>query len=407
LCYLSGLAYVENAMLFFGMAATACLFKTDAAGQAEHPAHSRARLRWTLRAGAMAGFACACKYTALILIAMPLSVATLILPARSTAQAILRAVIFTAATVAAFSPWMLKNQIMTGNPLFPLANTAFDASPEGWGPDCTKLWERSHSPSLADATIRGKLWSLGNRIAGDHYQRFGPLVLLLPFVGLLRRPRDRVDAALLVILLIQTAAWCFLTHLYARFAVALLIPLVLLCGRSVQVGLSARRAGLIAGALVIGTAWNFFFAVKLHRAESPEGAPASWFYDGELPGYEYFKAVNQELPEDSKFLMIGDARAFYFKRPVDYCVVFNRNPFVEAIRSSATDADVYGWLHGRGYTHLLVNWGEVNRLRDTYGFPPEIAPVLFEKLQAAGLSVSREFPHPTRKGRYVTLYSMN
>ena len=32
--------------------------------------------------------------------------------------------------------------------------------------------------------------------------------------------------------------------------------------------------------LIAGTAWNFVFAVKLHAAESPGGAPAALLYDG-------------------------------------------------------------------------------------------------------------------------------
>ncbi len=129
-------------------------------------------------------------------------------------------------------------------------------------------------------------------------------------------------------------------------------------------------------------------------------------YDGQLPGYEYFKVVNHELPPDASILLVGDAKAFYFQRDVDYCVVFNRNPFVEAIRSAQTGRDIINWLRDQGYTHVLVNWSEVNRLSATYGFAPQITPGLFDDLEREGLSLMHEFPHPIGDSRYITLYGV-
>ena len=61
--------------------------------------------------------------------------------------------------------------------------------------------------------------------------------------------------------------------------------------------------------------------------------------------------------------MIGEARAFYFQRGVDYYTVFNQQPFVELQRGSPTEEEVLDWLREQGYTHVLVNWLEVDRFR--------------------------------------------
>ncbi|MFQ5491688.1 MAG: hypothetical protein ACE5GE_13300, partial [Phycisphaerae bacterium] len=65
LTYLSGVAYVENGMLLFGLLAAAAVNQavTD-------PAR---RNRWSALAGALAGFSVGCKYPALALIAVPLA----------------------------------------------------------------------------------------------------------------------------------------------------------------------------------------------------------------------------------------------------------------------------------------------------------------------------------------------
>ncbi|MHC4698164.1 MAG: hypothetical protein ACYTFA_15630 [Planctomycetota bacterium] len=411
LAYLCGLAYVENGLLFFGVTATVLLIRVAprAAGGMESRSIGSPRElpecgRCLALAGVITGFACGCKYTALPLIALPLGVCTLCLPARSVRRRIADAAIFTIATLLIFCPWLIKNQVMTGNPVFPIANSVFKASPPGWGTTQTEAWDRGHALSPDEAAASARLSALWWRIPRDPLQRFGPLVILLPIVGLFGRKRDRIDSILLIILLLQLAVWMLATHLFARFAVVMLIPLAILCGRSVADVDAAVGRLIISAALIIGTAWNFTFAAKLHINESPRGAPASLMYDGELPGYEYFKVVNHELPRDARVLLVGDAKAFYFQRDVDYCVVFNENPFIQTIRSAKADRDIIDWLRNQGYTHVLVNWSEVRRLSRTYGFAPEVNPSLFARLLGEDLSLMHEFSHPTNGGRYIMLY---
>jgi len=412
LAYLCGLAYVENGMLLFTVTAIAVLLKGAQTSDDPPGAVGFSRgvtpIRWIVLAGVIAGLACGCKYTAVPLVALPLAVAVILLPGRSVQRSIGKAFVFTVAALLAFSPWLIKNGIMTGNPVFPLANGVFKASPQGWGPAESERWDRGHVLSADEDTLLQRLSIAWNRIPGDRYQRFGPLIILLPVGGLLLRKRDRVDLILLIMLLLQLCVWLLATHLYARFAVVMLVPLALLAGRAVVGGMSETRVRVIAVALIVGSGWNLAFAARQQRLESSGGAPASLFYDGMLAGYEYFKVINHELPEDAKILLVGDARAFYFQREVDYCVIFNRNPFVETVRSTGgnRDGDIVGWLRDQGYTHVLVNWSEVSRLSNTYGFAPQITPALFERLASHGLSVMREFSHPTGTDRYATLYAL-
>ncbi|MBU0717410.1 MAG: hypothetical protein KJ749_04105, partial [Planctomycetes bacterium] len=242
---------------------------------------------------------------------------------------------------------------------------------------------------------------------GDPLQRFGPLILLLGTVGLLGHRRDRIDLILCVILISQVGVWLFATHLFARFAVVLLIPLVLLAGRVFIGSTSKYRVGAVCLLIAIGAGWNLTFAAKLIANERATGAPASLIYDGELPGFEYFKTINHELPAGARLLLVGDAKAFYFQRNVDYCVAFNRSSFAEAVRQAEDEQEVVTWLRSRGYTHVLVNWSEIRRLRSTYGFAPEVNEGLFDRLASTGLSIVEEFIHPQTGARYVTLYKVS
>ena len=117
--------------------------------------------------------------------------------------------------------------------------------------------------------------------------------------------------------------------------------------------------------------------------------------------------VNDSVPPDAYVLLVGDARAYYVQCRVDYCVVFNRNPFAEAISAAGGDAaQVIAWLRGRGYTHVAVQWTEVDRLGKTYGFWPEIDRALFERLTAAGLRIVDERRNEPGERPWATVYEV-
>lgn len=433
LVYLSGLAYVENGMLFFGMTAAAALLRamlhacraqqaerrsSGAVAQAREHAPRRSRLQadagtggdartrltWVILAGVLAGLSCGCKYTAFPMIALPLALIAFFIPSALLRGRIVSVLVFITAALVSVSPWLVRNMVATGNPVFPLANSLWEGAPPGWGAEESAVWDRAHQPLESEQSIGAKVADFWKRIPGDPYQRFGPALFLLAIGGLWGRKRDWMDGVLLMIVGVQLLVWLFATHLYARFAVVMLIPLVLLGGRALSDSASAARRRTIVFLLVAGCAWNFVFVARLLAAESVAGTTASLLYEGELAGYEYLGYVNRKLPGNAKVLLVGDARAFYFKRNVDYWVVFNRNPFIEAVRKAKSGKEIVDWLVQHGYTHVLVNWSEIRRLARTYGFASEITPELFERLSLQGLRLEREFPHPPGTGRHVSVY---
>jgi hypothetical protein len=232
------------------------------------------------------------------------------------------------------------------------------------------------------------------------------LILLLGLAGLFGRARNRADGILVVMLGAQLMIWFFGTHGYARFAVPILIPLSVLAGRA-ALGRSTRWSRwTILVAMVAGTSWSFFHSARMHARESSGGVPASLIYQGKLGGYEYLGTINGELPTDAKLLLLGEAKAFYFQRTVDYCVVFNRNRIADVIGRTGDEATLVDWLRREEYSHVLVHWPEIERLSRTYGLELPITRDGFERLAATGRLRRREFAHPQVRGPYVELYEV-
>lgn len=421
LAYLSGLAYVENALLFYGVVAVGVLNRcltTSAVRERSDSSTTGQAWRWMLLAGIVAGLACGTKYTAVPMIAAPLGLAALVVPAATVRRRVTALLAFSIGCGASFSPWLVKNTAMTGSPVFPLVNTVFDANPEGWGPSQTEQWNVAHSPRAYLQPIGNRARAAWTQLVSDKYQRFGPLLLALAVGGLAFRRWTLPDVVLVWLILFQFVVWLLATHLMARFAVVTLIPMSLLAGRVVGVGRSnePREPGLdgtLAAFVVLGALWNLSFVVGLHRAESPGGVSASVIHKSGVPGGDaldsadpnaYLAVVNNQLNEDAKVLLIGDARAFYYDRNVDYCVVFNRNPFVEMARGAGHPREIARWLGQQGYTHVLVHWAEVRRLARSYGFAPEVDSSLFAALEPYGVRLVREFTYRTMADRYVSLY---
>ncbi len=392
LVYLSGVAYVENAMLFFGLLSLAALLRATKDDEAER-ATWRGRFAWLVAAGLLAGLACGCKYTAIVLIAIPLAVVAAGGRGRPAPRRVIAVAVFGGAALLAFAPWLVKNAAMTGDPVFPLGGGWVREYPAGWGADEARHFLECHRPALSERTLSARLAMLWTHVPADPAQRFGPLVLVAAVAGVMAGRRRRSTWLCALVLAVQIGMWLFGTHLYARFAVVLLIPLVALVAAAGDAMAVPPWRWIAGGLLVPGVLFNAWVAGRLYHAHlfidgaklAIEGVPEA-FAQGKVSGYEFYGAVNNDLPPDAKVLAIGEARAFYFDRHVDYCVVFNRNPFAEAAGGAGSPSDAIAWLTRHGYSHVLLNWQEIARLRGSrYGFPPQITRALFDALVREGL----------------------
>jgi hypothetical protein len=288
---LGSVAYVESGLLLFGTLAAAWALRGARGGPG--------LLRRLALAGALAGLAGGVKFTALPLL-MAIPVALLLLPGPLRwKDALAGCVVFVAAAVVVLSPWLLRDFIWTGNPVFPLAMGLLGHA--HFTPQQMQRFVQAHAPAAAQAGWAGHGRALWREIFGNWQFAF----VVIP-AGLMAALFCRKFAArfLLILLLGQAIFWLGFTHLEGRFFCAA-IPLaaaavgLALPGRRIWVGLSLAALAVAWGLTGLVVALNW----ELHRLgpDPTLDLRALFFLEGPpLAGHE---------PAD-KVALIGDARAF-------------------------------------------------------------------------------------------------
>jgi hypothetical protein len=255
-------------------------------------------------AGALAGFCYAIKIPGLVA-----PVAVLLFAGRNRKTVLWIAL----GATAVIAPWMIRNALLTGNPVAPLMNSLF---PNPYFHPATEAELAAGLRSLGPVTPAQVPWELafGDQLTGT----FGPLFFALP-VGLLalgRKQGRRLWAAALMLGL----AW--LTNTGARF----LMPSVMLA--SLTLGMSlARPAACAAIAIqavlcwphVIDT-WEKRYAFRLHEfplaaALRIESEPD--YLRHHLNEYGVAKMIEQSTPPNSRTLALVSVASAYLDRDVE------------------------------------------------------------------------------------------
>lgn len=417
LMYLCGVAYVENGMLFYGMLSVGCLCRMEQLVRL-----GQSTSGFALVAGCFAGLSCGFKYIAVPMIAIPLLAALVVYSALSRAVPTGRVCVgFALGAVCTFAPWLIKNTVYTNNPVFPLAYELIGARAGIWDDALAHRWADAHAADSQHEGLFRRVVQLKARVLTE--PRLGltqdlsetsnlrwlilPLPLLLIVLTLLSPGRSQWDVLLFCVFIAQIAVWTFATHLFARFAVVVLIPLSILMARSALLSRQRWYQLTIVSIVLVTTGMNLRYSLHLLRGhiQAPLYGAMDLFYESGGDHETPLSYISNELSDDPRVLMVGDARAFYYPPNVDYCVVFSRNPFAESVATAQTDEDIIRWLNEQHYRYLLVNRSEIRRLAHTYGFWPELGPALFDRLQLTGLAPVKFFlDHRDRV--YAVLYEV-
>lgn len=362
--------------------------------------------------GLFAGSAMACKYPGVIQVVIPIGVACAAslfaaqqrrpgAPGRGR-QWTMTVAAYGTGVVLAVGPWLIKNTIETGNPVYPLLGSLIDS--RDWDAELNAKWRAAHSPpGFAPAAFFTDLRYIAVGSDGQSLLVFGlaPLALL--------GSRRRAAAWLWVYVAFLYVAWWALTHRIDRFWIPLLPVASLLAGAG-----ATWMAGLVADSateLAITPERRFwkpvcvatFVVALLYNAvflRPPQPAGTGFLADLEAATQAAttpaIAELNATLPEDVLVLLVGEAEIFDARFPLVYNTVFDRNLFeewtAEPVRGSFREArklrsagEIRRSLASRGVTHLFVNWREILRYRTTYGFTPFVTPDRFTALQQNGV----------------------
>jgi 4-amino-4-deoxy-L-arabinose transferase-like glycosyltransferase len=342
--------------------------------------------KWLLRSAVMTGLAMGTKYPSFLFVWVPAVLATLAAgligksPKRRLALD-MAAIVIVPLVVA--GPWMAKNVVNTGNPVYPLLGSVFG------GPE----WDAMRDAKFVSAhraPVVGP-WGLvkeGAKLAFlQQESSLLVLVFLLPLVW--RRERWGIGCFLGYAVL-YFVLWAYLTHRVHRFYVPALPGLCVLAGA----GLSAcaerglRRAAHAVLALLF--CLHTFQAVVLHAAEGfldidILGANAENFLARKCEEtYQAIAFINKTVGPNDKVLFVGEARTFYCDRNNFLAAtVFDRQWIDEAVKegllrrsvggAAGSDPipDVVDEFRKLGVTHICVHWPEVYRLQSTYAYDYE------------------------------------
>ena len=200
--------------------------------------------RYALLAGLFGGLAMGCKYPAGFFLA---GVAAAIVlngafghiraPWRKTMAAL---ALFVVGSVAAVSPWLAKNTVLTGNPVYPQLSGVFPS--RDWDARSAAKWDFAHTPrdfqlhghTVTAYSIEAHVTTLGGALltGKTRYpdEPFSPVALMcFAPLALLWTWRSRRVRLYLIVALVGLASWFYLTHRIGRFLVPY-IPVAILLG---------------------------------------------------------------------------------------------------------------------------------------------------------------------------------
>ena len=402
------LAY--NEMFASFMLATAMLLL--APGPNTHAITQRKqRLRVGVLAGVLAASACAAKLSALGIVAIPIGLLML----RKTGTRGWR----DAAPIGAFAglivltPWLARNLMATGNPVFPFATGLF-----GLGHFSAEQAERfasGHSSPLGPLDRITELFNQFFRygLGANPYEATGepwraqwsilPVLACLGLVTGMIRTRTRSNATgLLMMILAAIAFWLVATHLKSRFLVPG-IPMfiaaifLLLPGK---LPLVSRGRPILASLLVM---WCFlpvllFQSERLLRTSSDDpGISISATMTGRMDlatGLQVARLVGLEkdrekkiellktgnsnafltfIPQDQNVLSIGNSIPYLSSRAYEYSTVWDDHPLASILETHRGNPEAAALaLKQRGTDLLLVNYPMLLRWRNSGWLDPRI-----------------------------------
>ena len=337
-----------------------------------------------LVAGALVGLAVGCKYLAGLTVAVPIGVATLLLrlPAGAPGR-IRRALLVVLGATLTFAPWLVRNALATGDPVYPFLPGVFATSLATHGmADVARVaalipgtaWEHPTAGQAATLTTFGPVGDAG--AIGPWYLALLPAAAWAAWRG--RRSFAPVLAAAGAVAI---AGWA-VGPPTGRYLLPVLAPLAVLAGAGLHRALAsmARPVRGWAGALLaMVAAWSALGGttpLELSRLAATLGRGAA---DEIMAAYASYwpavRIVNDRLPADARVLLVGESRVMYLERDVAVDDPFV-TPLLAALAESQPSAPAMAAeLRRQGITHVLLNRHEAARIAALNGRSEYLAPL--------------------------------
>jgi hypothetical protein len=317
--------------------------------------------RW-LDVGLACGLAAATKYPAAIPVAAVLAAAVAFFPSRWRQVGFAAMV---AAATASFVP--IRNLLFTGNPVYPLLWPVLGGA--GWTLRDNERWEALvHEGVGGPGSLASGLVRLVRPPDGLGWWLL--LAVLLAVTGVLAGagPSRRRRLIVLTTAAFAVAGW-LVTSQTARYAfpAAVLLAVVAAAGagrlpRSAAV--AAAAAAVIAISFGVADLGKFALGrLQVHRMWTGEASRDEWRHqvtvNDPLPA---FRAAELGLHPSARLLVIGEGRSFGCRVPHHVSSPYDLQLIQDWVEGSPSSEAVARTAATEGWSHLLINWGELGRL---------------------------------------------
>jgi len=342
--------------------------------------------KWLLLSSFAMGLALGTKYNALIAWFF-LSLAVVFVYSKDTGRqwkAIVYGSIFFLISLLVFSPWLIKNTILTGNPFYPLFKGIFNIN---------NISTQDGTYSMVSGGTYSGIFTLREAMYGENFwetllipiryffqgQDDNPryfdgvlnpiLIILSPFAFMNKSfYRDKLFFICFVVFFILMAS--FLDQVRIRY----ILPIVPLLSILTVIGLinifnwSRKQSNYLRPALVfvlfsvfiVFMSQNYFYTKNYYQTISPMNyilgkESRDEFITRHISSYPAIQYINTHTPENAKIRIIFLAgRGYYLDREYEDDSSMGMSFINNLVASSSSDKTFQNRIYSLGYTHMLV-----------------------------------------------------
>jgi hypothetical protein len=375
-------------------------------------------------AGLMIGAACGAKPTAFFMAGAPVAVLMLAsTPPRKWPGMLASGAV---AGLIMLAPWLVRNAIACGNPVFPYATGLLGQGP--WTTLELARWAAGHH-SGAPIAQRIALLTTDRGFGHPQWSIVPALLGISVVIAMLRRPTRRAAWPLITGLALQIALWATIGHQQSRFLIPAIITGALIAAAAIGAARPGRLRTVVAillqATLAIG-------CIRIWMAEN-SGSPAAALVGGvdaisgdllrrawpdlstddrerivaDLPPASF---VNTILGPRSPFaatsvapmrvFLLGDSTPFYFQMDLLWHTTWSISPIGKQLRAGESLDRIVANLRapiaagGQSITHILINFDELARLRNDGWYDPDVTPEIAARIVGEHGRVIRAWPGP-------------
>ncbi len=411
---LSSIAYVESLAMLWTTAAAFSFFRWREVQAADADQRS-----WLVLSAIFTGLALGTKYYAGITAALigGWLLVRAALSKKPRSGAVLDLVLYTLVTTGLFLPWLVKNALMAGNPVFPFFNYLFPSAQGGWNDLVAKgyfnaLTEYRHGGAYLPDLFELPIMLLTNSL---HFGRgmdvLGGLGWELIFwttpLAVWAAFRNRFLRWVLGFCALYLLAW-FSTGVVLRFLLPVAPLLCLLSASGLYalwqaLGRFGRAAlGTAVGAIGLTHVLLFFFVELgvfgagglLVGAESPDQ-----YLGRRLDYYSCARWAQGHVDKNDSILIVGEQRGYYVTQRHLASTVHAPNRYVTWANAAADPSDLARRIRQGGFSDILFVPREMRRLSGQIGTLTDAGARNWNGLSPAHLQ-------PLFRGQACTLYAV-